>query len=246
MKKLNNKKGLFLAEILLAVVIAAVIMGSGFLVYKNIKSENEKNDAIRDINMIVSMVTPMMSQERGQGVQYDTSNSGRLMNNTKLIKTRLLAQAKMLPTTMKVTNERNLMTSYGYPASIGLNYNRPNSNWRLMYHQLDRDQCSKLVAAAIEKVRPMAIGTNVANRSYVNKSITSGRNWPVRAPRYRLCTKARSLLDTVSYLCIDQSAFRDTRTKIDVTFWFSPNNENLTYPMNCTAAGLPSTSRQTR
>ena len=29
MKKLSNKKGLFLAEILLAVVIAAVIMGSG-------------------------------------------------------------------------------------------------------------------------------------------------------------------------------------------------------------------------
>jgi hypothetical protein len=233
LKKLNNKKGLFLAEILLAVVIAAVIMGSGFLVYKNIKSENEKNDAIRDLNMIISMVTPIFTDERGQGVQYDTRNSGRVTRNPSLIKTQLLVKGRMLPTTMKTTDDDTLITSYGYAASIGLAEYAETSNWRIIYHNLDRDQCSKLVQAAIKATKPMAVGTASYSRRNTNTSIATGGNWPRARQTY--CATASSPLQIVQYTCMNRSYQNDT-SKIDVSFWYSPNNENLNNP-RCTPQG---------
>lgn len=237
MKKLNNKKGLFLAEILLAVVIAAVIMGSGFLVYKNIKSENEKNDAVRDLNMILSMVTPIFIDERGQA---DFNGDGTLQDNASLIKTKLFVRASIVPNTLKTTkesgdtsgNDSNIISSYGYPLSIGLAELQETSNWRVQFHNLDQDQCAKLVQAGIAATSPMAVSTGT-NAGATN-SLLSGNGWST--PMYSSCAFESTPLQIVENLCITPSDLTDG---YDVSFYYSPNNEELVTPVACTSQGRP-------
>jgi len=140
MKKVTNKKGLFLAEILLAVVIAAVIMGAGFLVYNNIQSENDKNTAVQNLNMIISMVNPVMDGEKAA-----TDNEG--VFNT-------YAKAKMLPNTVDIDFDAGAglfkaTSAFGYDLDLEMT-DATFSNWQLIYATLDAEQCTKFVQAIIQ------------------------------------------------------------------------------------------------
>lgn len=234
MKKQNNKKGLFLAEILLAVVIAAVIMGSGFLVYKNIKSENEKNDAVRDLNMIISMATPIFADERGM---EDRDGDGTDAQNPQFMKTGVFVDGDLFPNTV-LTNKfadrasNEAISAFGYPMSIGIWEAKENSNWRVRYQNLTVEQCLKFTQAAIKATKPMIVA-HAAASSLATKITAVGALtvWP--ANDVVECAADASAIATATTVC--------TTEKNDITFVYSPNNEPTTsgsasYP-SCDAEG---------
>jgi len=201
MRKPSNKKGLFLAEILLAVVIAAVIMGSGFLVYTNIQTENEKNTALQNLNMIISMTHPVLGQERGD-TDSDTN-----------VKTKLFVQAKMFPNTIETDSSTfRAKSAYGYPLSIGMWETQENSLWRITYNNLDTEECTKFVQAAIKSTRPIALGSETGSSTHpaVEGAYTQ--------PTQTVCGSSQTALTTATTLCPVDSVR-------NITLVYSPNNE---------------------
>lgn len=219
MKKLNNKKGLFLAEILLAVVIAAVIMGSGFLVYKNIKSENEKNDGIRDLNMIISMATPIFADERGM---EDRDGDGTNSENPQFMKTGVFVDADLFPNTV-LTNKFNdraqneAISAFGYPMSIGIWEKNENSLWRVRYQNLNVEQCLKFTQAAIKATKPMIVAHADAGTTGPLKQNAVGSFAVWGNHRIGICAADASAIATATAIC--------TAEKNNITFVYSPNNE---------------------
>ncbi len=145
MKKFQNKKGLFLAEILLAVVIVSVIVGAGFMVYNNIQTENDKNKAVQNLTMMLSMVNPIMDGEKATGNNVDVTD--------------LYAKSKLLPNTVdiqKVGGNYEATSAYGYPLRLTME-DKDFANWALTYEKIDNEQCTKFVQA-IMKTKPIMIG----------------------------------------------------------------------------------------
>ena len=208
MRKPTNKKGLFLAEILLAVVIAAVIMGSGFLVYTNIQTENEKNTALQNLNMIISMTHPVLGQERGEDATADGT----------MVKTSLFVQSKMFPNTVETDGDTlTAKSAYGYPLSIGMWENEENSLWRITYNNLDTEECTKFVQAVVKSTRPIVLGAAAGS------STQPANAGAYTAPTDTVCGTSGSALTIATGLC-------PANESKDITLVYSPNNEPSTTP----------------
>ena len=69
-----NKKGLFLAEILLAVVIAAVIMGAGYLLFNDIRIENKKIQSRANLESMVTIFSSTYGEVKVIDPPEDASN----------------------------------------------------------------------------------------------------------------------------------------------------------------------------
>jgi Tfp pilus assembly protein PilE len=208
MKQHIQKKGLFLTEILLSVVIAAIIMSSAFLLYTNIQSEAEKNDAISDLNMIISMTHPILGAERGSN----------FTNTDALDQTALFVRTRLLPNTVEIdTAAYTAKSAYGYDLSLGMWERESNSNWRVTYSNLDAEQCTKYMQAAIKATSPLIVGTVDHNNNP-----TQGYQRPGNA----VCGSTATPLSHASSFCASAPGSDDQYHT--VTFVYSPNNETST------------------
>jgi Tfp pilus assembly protein PilE len=150
MKKLSNKKGLFLAEILLAVVIAAVIMGSGYLLYADIQSENNKNTATSNLQALIAKMTVIFGEQNIAGTIVDETST--------------LVKTKDIPSTMATNSTTNTLESvYGKAMKIGP-VGADTKNWYVTYTNLTQEQCAKFLPG-INKTKPIAITAAAANKA---------------------------------------------------------------------------------
>lgn len=106
---LHHKKGLFLAEILLAVVIASVIMGTGYLLYADIQKENLKNKFALDLESL----TIQLNQFYGEEPVIFSEPAGSFDDNAFLI------SSKTIPSTMDTEGTDLIKSAFGFDVNIG-------------------------------------------------------------------------------------------------------------------------------
>ena len=119
--------------------------------YNNIQSENDKNTAVNNLTMILSMVNPIMDGEKATA------------NNTSVMHT--FASSKLLPNTVDVqmntsSNQYEATSAYGYNLDLTME-DETFSNWALTYATLDNEQCTKFVQATM-KTKPIMLDGKVA------------------------------------------------------------------------------------
>ena len=185
MKKLSNKKGLFLAEILLAVVIAAVIMGSGYLLYADIQSENNKNTATANLQALIAKMTVIYGEENITGATLPAHETATLV------------KSRDIPSTFDQDYSAGTLNSvYGTAMTIGP-VAADTKNWYVSYSALSIEQCAKLLPG-INKTKPIAITEVVAAQVVTDGSCASAVTSKRKAMAAGLCDTDAATL-TVYY-----------------------------------------------
>jgi Tfp pilus assembly protein PilE len=191
----TNKKGLFLAEILLAVVIAAVIMGSGYLLYADIQKENQKNEFAKNL----SALTIQLNQFYGEQPVIFTGRPGRTYDNSALIR------SKTIPSTMQTDPTNNLLNTFGHKVYIG-----PASSGTSLYFiksYLDTDQCSSVLQHVLQ-TKPIAFA--------------SSSSWTGQLKLYQCITDSDTKRTMVKKVCTESASKTTSDALIPI---YSPKGE---------------------
>lgn len=139
----QSKKGLFLAEILLAVVIAAVIMGSGYLLYADIQKENNKNTFAQNL----AALTIQLNQYYGEGKVVFSGRTGRTTDNATLV------TSGTIPSTITTKPPSTITNIFG--GSILIGPARSGTNLYFISNTLNAEQCSAVIQSVL-KTQPIA------------------------------------------------------------------------------------------
>ena len=173
MKKLSNKKGLFLAEILLAVVIAAVIMGSGYLLYADIQSENQKNKATANLQALIAKMTVIYGEN--PITAGSATDEAKVHKKTKDIPATILSQSGSHGDVNSAYGKAIFIGAIGKNAVAGGGLTNGTSNWFVTYDGLSDEQCAKFLPG-INKTQPIAImdGAGTAGKFKVTANALVG------------------------------------------------------------------------
>jgi Tfp pilus assembly protein PilE len=146
-----NKKGLFLAEILLAVVIAAVIMGSAYLLFNDVMHETKRNQAKMNLESMISIFSLTYGESR---VTQNPSVASAISETSSFVKTNIF------PSVMDTRDDDNVYSAFSgqilvSPTGATTNYPKGTSIYFITYKDLKKRECS-LFLRSIVKTKPIA------------------------------------------------------------------------------------------